>query len=254
MNYFGSYYPVQSFWHELDPRSVIFVVIALMIAILGSQGPGVLIALGILLLLYWTAGSPLSFVIQLLCKFKWFLLITLGINWLWAMPVQEREVLEAHQFMRAIMVCLRLIGTLLIANWFSRVVRPLRLIEAVTWFLRPLAKLKPPMLDLALILMLVVRFIPELLAESDNIIIAQRLRGIEPAFKWERSGLWVRSTLIPIFKRSVRKATLMAIAMEARGYLPGVARSSMEELKFNPRDYLVTGWAGLVIILVLASR
>jgi energy-coupling factor transport system permease protein len=57
------------------------------------------------------------------------------------------------------------------------------------------------------------------------------------------------SILLPVFTSVFRRADEMALALEARGYVPGKPRTSMKELKFTAVD----GFASLVILVWIAA-
>jgi energy-coupling factor transport system permease protein len=149
-------------------------------------------------------------------------------------------------------ICLKLVIGLLVAAWLCLVTKPLQLIDGWGKLLKPLAKFGLPVGDWALFLGLVVRFVALLWQEAEQIMIAQRLRGIRPGMVWRQGGLWIRSTLIPIFLATLREAGAVATALEARGYRRGQPRSSLDDLRYKVSDWVVTlcGLAGTVYFVV----
>jgi energy-coupling factor transport system permease protein len=134
-------------------------------------------------------------------------------------------------------------STIELNNGFSGILSPLRLI-----------KIKPD--DLAMMMSLVIRFIPTLLIETNKIIKAQSARGAD----FFRSGIFKKikiliSLLIPIFVISIKKAYDMADAMSVRGYVLGVRRSSIDKFKLVFSDYfiLVFGLLSLIAMILLRS-
>ena len=246
MNWIGIYYPEHSFWHDIDPRSKIGLVLAIMMLSLNSSG----IYLGFLclvtLILFRTAKLPWRLELEVVRKFRWLLLILFILNL--SAPFQESWLFTlSRNFPSAITILLRLAVMLLVAAWLSYVTKFMVLVEGVTRLLKPFERFGKG-LDLPLIMGLVVRLIPEIFCESENIIIAQRIRGIKPGFTFKNSSGWIKSTIIPVFLGSMRKAAALAIAMEARGYRPGISRSSIEHLKLSAPDYLIIGLSFIIII------
>ena len=77
-----------------------------------------------------------------------------------------------------------------------------------------------------------LRFIPTLLVELEAIMRAQRARGAD----FSHGGLLRRAralvpVLIPLFIVSFRRADELALAMEARCYVPGVRRTRLHPLR-----------------------
>lgn len=249
MNWIGIYYPARSFWHGVDPRSKMAAVLGLMLFSLISEGINLGLITLLTYILYRTAKLPWQLGWEVVSKFKWLLLIPFGVNLVF--PFQNNFVFTlSRNFSGALTILLRLAVMLLVATWLSYVTKPMVLVEGLTQLLKPFERLGRG-LDLPLMMGLVIRLIPELFYESENIIVAQRIRGIKPGFTFNNSSGWIKSTIIPVFIGSIRKAAALAVAMEARGYRPGIRRSSIEQLKLGPSDYLIIGLSFLLIGYVL---
>ena len=99
-----------------------------------------------------------------------------------------------------------------------------------------------------------LRFIPILTEEADKIMKAQMARGAD----FESGSLIKRAKsliplLVPLFISAFRRATDLAMAMEARCYHGGEGRTKMFPLKYAGRDaaaYLIlAAYLGAVIAL-----
>lgn len=255
MNNLGLYYPGNSFWHGVDPRTKLLVIIFLMVMSWVIHGPGWIVLIGGMGLIIWSSRLPLSQPVQLLWKFKWLLLITFAANLVTPGLSPNFQLTLNHNLYPALTIVARLSLMLVIASWLSWVTRPISLIDGISRLLKPLIIFKVPVMDISLMMTLVLRFIPELLADSEDIVTAQRARGVKPQLTWRNSRIWLQSTLIPLFILSIRKSVAMAVAMESRGFRPGLPRTSMEELKFRIGDYLIFLGIGLAVgIMVLGNR
>lgn len=248
MNMIGIYYPERSFWHELDPRSKMAAVLAMMLVLLASRGIRLGLVCLITILLYRASKLPRRLEWEVILKFKWLLLIPFGVNLLVPFIQHNWYLTLTSNISQALNIVLRLAAVLLVATWLSYVTKPMALVEGIAKLIKPFERFGIGQLDIPLMMGLVVRFIPELFCESENILVAQRIRGIKPGFKFKNSSSWIKSTIIPLFLASIRKAVALAVAMEARGYRPGLRRSSSEQLKLRYQDYLIIG---LSIILVV---
>ena len=91
-----------------------------------------------------------------------------------------------------------------------------------------------------MIMTIALRFIPTLIEETDRIMSAQRSRGADFT-----SGSLIKRAkalvpiFIPLFASLIRRADELAIAMECRCYVGDNGRTSMNKLKYSPRDFLV---------------
>lgn len=93
------------------------------------------------------------------------------------------------------------------------------LLEAFTWFIRPLRALHVPVDDVALTLSLVIRFIPVVFDEFADVRLAQRARGADLADLSFRRRLEVWGTAFAaVFVGLFRHADTLADALDARCY------------------------------------
>jgi energy-coupling factor transport system permease protein len=253
INYLGRYYPVHSFWHTADPRTKLFLVIVLLIATILLSGIGLLVLALLITGLYRSARLPLKTVGAVLWQFKWLILLTFLANLSISLPDGTAATLTA-----AAAVSGKLILSLLIATWLTLATKPFSLIDALARLLKPMERLRIPVTELALFAGLAVRLIPELSTEAEQIITAQRLRGIQPGLSWKQSAQWIKSVFIPVFLATFRKAAAIATAMEARGFRAGQPRTTMEELRFSNSDIIIisvtlAGLIGMVVQLIIGN-
>ncbi|HBG11818.1 MAG TPA: transporter, partial [Clostridium sp.] len=95
-----------------------------------------------------------------------------------------------------------------------------------------------------------LRFIPILVEETDKIMKAQMARGAD----FETGNLIQKAKnmiplLVPLFISAFRRATDLAMAMEARCYRGGEGRTKMKPLRYGKQD----GIAYLVCLVYLAA-
>lgn len=117
------------------------------------------------------------------------------------------------------------------------------LVDALNDFLRPLKKLRVPTDDLATIISIALRFIPITAEEIERIHAAQQSRGA--AFGegniFRRIKAW-QPVLIPLFVGLFRRASNLAVAMEARCY-----GMSPERTRLHPRSFSFTSASILLV-------
>ncbi|HEY8463898.1 MAG TPA: energy-coupling factor transporter transmembrane component T [Bacillota bacterium] len=242
INYLGKYYPENSFWHNADPRSKLTLTIVIILSLTVLKPSGLFIPVVIVAGLYLTARVPLRMGWLVIVRFKWLLLITLLVNF-WGNGPGNGGILIIGNL-------IKLGITILIAAWLNYVTKPLSLIDGLAKWLQPLTVFRLPVADLALAAGLVFSFIPVLWDQAEQVLVAQKLRGAAPGKAWWQNQAWLRSTLIPIFIRAIRKAAAVAFAMEARGYRSGRNRTPWIELKFGAGDWLVVAIAIIYLICV----
>jgi energy-coupling factor transport system permease protein len=129
---------------------------------------------------------------------------------------------------------------------------PSQIIAAIKYFLKPLKRLRVPVDEFAVMIMLALRLMPILLAEKERIDTAQQARG----YNFHRAGFVNRGKaflsltqmiLLGVFKR----ADELALAMDARNYQRG-ERTSFVELKFTSSDYLAIISLGFLLVIFVA--
>ena len=118
---------------------------------------------------------------------------------------------------------------------------PSEIRSAVEWFLRPLPWV--PEKRIAVMLSLVVRFIPSILNQARETADAQRARGVER----RKNPIYRLTTLvIPMLRRILQDADNLVIAMTARCYSEN--RTGPE---FSPDR---KSWGLLIAVILLCAR
>ena len=116
---------------------------------------------------------------------------------------------------------------------------PNSLTDGLEKLLRPLNMIRVPVHDVAMMMSIALRFIPILLEETDKIMKAQIARGADM-----ESGNIIQKAkamvpiLVPLFVSAFRRATDLAMAMEARCYRGGDGRTKMKPLIYKKKDYI----------------
>lgn len=142
---------------------------------------------------------------------------------------------------------IRIIGVFLIAGYFITVSSQSELIYFWEICFRPLDLVGLSSKELALVMVIAVRFMPVILSELERIKISQMARGA--AFT-TKSGLLASARglmplLIPTISLSIMRANELALAMEARGYRMSAKRSRYKEFRISFEDIIV-----LIILII----
>ena len=258
----GQYFPGDSYIHRLDPRTKLLMVVVYIVALFlatGWLGYGLVIAfLGMCIKI---SGIPLKSNTRGLKPVMMIVAFTGILNLFFTQGTHEiftvfGFTLTWEAVERAAQMILRIM--LLITGPFllTYTTSPLALPDGLESLLNPLKKIKFPVLELAMMMCIALRFIPTLLEEPDKIMSAQKARGAD----FETGSLMDRAKalipiLVPLFFSAFRRADELAIAMECRCYQGGEGRTKLKQLHYTRLDFIAYGvGAVLVLGVVLLSR
>lgn len=133
---------------------------------------------------------------------------------------------------------LRLIYLVVGSSIMTLTTTPNELTDGLEKSLGFLKVVKVPVHEISMMMSIALRFIPILVEETDKIMKAQMARGAD----FESGNLIQKAKsmvplLVPLFISAFRRATDLAMAMEARCYRGGEGRTKMKPLHYNRRDY-----------------
>ncbi len=257
----GQYFPLDSFLHRLDPRmKIILSILYITLIFMATTVYSLAAVLVITLILPLFGKIPYMTVIKSI-KPLWliivFMLVIFTLNgggegyhilWDWSYGIIHITI-SVEGIIKAVALSLRII--LLVVSTsviLSYTTSPIALSDAIEELLSPLAKIKLPVHDFAMMITIAMRFIPILVEETDKIMSAQASRGAD--FK---SGSLIKKAkalipvFIPLFASSVRHADDLATAMECRCYRGGKGRTKMKRLAYSTADFV----AYIVMLLLL---
>ena len=256
----GQYYPAESRIHRLDPRVKIVCTLVFLVSlfvqnnilgyVVATLFLGAVIRLSKVPLKYILRGLK-PIVILLMFTVVMNLFLTRGGNTLvhfWIFTITENG-LRTSVFMAA-----RLIYLVTGSSIMTFTTSPNGLTDGIEKLLHPLNRINVPVHEVAMIMSIALRFIPILLEETDKIMKAQQARGAD----FESGNIIQRAKamvpiLVPLFVSAFRRASDLAMAMEARCYHGGEGRTKMKPLKYKSRDrvaYLLTLVYFVVIVAV----
>lgn len=257
---FGQYYPGGSLLHRLDPRTKALAALAYAVALFLTVSPfglGLLAAALIAGLAaarvppgwVWRSLKPLMLLV--LFAFTLQLFVRSGYDsWQVGPLAIYRESARAGGILAVRLLLLALSGSLLVFT-----TPPVLLADGVSRLLSPLARLRLPVYDLALMMTIALRFVPQLLMELDRIAKAQAARGADP----RRGGPLRRfrslmPVLVPLLVTGFRQADELALAMESRCWRGGRTRTVRRRLRFGSIDAVFsTGFIMLLVAVAIVS-
>ena len=256
----GQYYPVDSVLHRMDPRTKLFGTLVYIVTLFIADS---IWAYGLAALFLAAAirlsRVPVKFMVRGLKSIVILLLISVSFN-LFLTPgtpifkigflQMTWEGLESAAFMAVRLIFLVLGSTIL-----TLTTTPNQLTDGLEKSLGFMGKIGVPVHEVSMMMSIALRFIPILIEETDKIMKAQMARGAD----FESGNLIQRAKamvplLVPLFISAFRRATDLAMAMEARCYRGGEGRTKMKPLRYEKRDritYLV--YAGYFLLFLAAK-
>ena len=257
----GQYYSTDSFIHELDPRVKLFATFMYVISLfIVKSWIGYLIGFLALALYVSRSNVPLSFIVRglkpiiFLLTFSVFfnLILTSGDHVLlqiWKITITMEGVRAA------IFMAIRLILLIIGSSMMTYTTTPNQLTDAMEKSLGFLKKVGIPVHELAMMMSIALRFIPILVDETDKIMKAQLARGanLEEGNFLQRAKAMV-PILVPLFVSAFRRATDLAMAMEARCYAGGEGRTKMKPLRYTKKDHVMYFIFAIYMALIIGSR
>lgn len=258
---FGRYIPGNSFIHQLDPRakltSAIWFIVIIFLA--NNWLTYLVLALFVLTAIKLSAINP-KFFINGVKPLIWLILFTVILQilftsgqtiWFRFGPI----VISQEGILNGVFIFMRFVLIIFMSTILTLTTMPLSLTDAIEYLLRPLAAVKVPVHEIALMLSIALRFVPTLMDETEKIMNAQRARGID----FGEGNIYqqmkaIVPLLIPLFVSSFNRAEELATAMEARGYKGGEGRTKYRKLSWESRDTLVIAAFGLLSVSLFFLR
>ena len=256
----GQYYPVESPIHRLDPRTKLFGTMVFILSLFVANNIwGYLLGTIALAAVIILTKVPLRFILKGLKAIVILLLISVSFN-LFLTPGQELirfwifkitwEGIRLAGFM-----AVRLIYLVVGSSLMTLTTTPNQLTDGLEKGLGFLKRFHVPVHEISMMMSIALRFIPILVEETDKIMKAQMARGAD----FESGNLVQKAKamiplLVPLFISAFRRATDLAMAMEARCYRGGEGRTKMKPLQYSQRDHEAYMIFALYFVLVIASR
>ena len=238
----GQYYPIDSVLHRMDPRTKLCGTMAYIVSLFIADSLPVYAAAALFLVIAIRMSKvPVKFMVRGLKSIVILLLISVSFN-LFLTPGTTifkigflQMTWEGVEF--AALMAVRLIFLVLGSTILTLTTTPNQLTDGLEKSLGFLGKVGVPVHEVSMMMSIALRFIPILIEETDKIMKAQMARGAD----FETGNLIQKAKamvplLVPLFISAFRRATDLAMAMEARCYRGGDGRTKMKPLRYENRD------------------
>jgi len=257
----GQYFPGNSIIHRLDARfKIIFSVIAATMLFTAQNFTGLGIAAVFIFMCFAVSGIKFRMMLKSLKPIVPLIIFTGILNLFF---IKGEEILFSWWFVTiyaegartSAFMMVRIITLIVGMSLLTYTSSPIMLTDAIESLLSPLKKLRFPVHELAMMMMIALRFIPLLIEETDKIIMAQKARGAN----MDAKGLIKKAKalvpiLIPLFISAFKRANELAMAMECRCYKGGEGRTRLKKLKASVIDFLALGLILCVFGLIIANN
>ncbi|MCG8349008.1 MAG: energy-coupling factor transporter transmembrane protein EcfT [Chloroflexales bacterium] len=245
---FGQYLNLDSPIHRLDPRTKILACTALMLSVfvIRSFAGLALLLLGIVFIhalsriqtSYTLRGMRLLFGTLLIVFIFQMLFYTLPADatpiWRWGLLSLSWEGMR-----HGVLIIWRVLMLYYLTSTLMFTTPMMDLADGIEVMFSPLKRLRLPVNELVMVLVIAIKFVPLLVAELERLIKAQTARGA----RFDQGNFIQRvrklgPVLIPLFINAFNRAETLTMAMNARCYRGGQGRTKRRVLTLHRADLL----------------
>lgn len=250
----GRYVPLDSPVHKMDPRAKILAMLITMVSIFfpaGWIGYAIIFAVVSMVIIIsklsfkfiWKSMKPMMFmmffllIINCLVVKTGFPLFSIG-----------NFVVYSDGVFQTLYIVVRLLLMIMVTTCLTATTKPLEMTLGIEDLLKPFEKIHVPAHEIAMLISIALRFIPDLIDETERIMKAQASRGVDmKEGKFKERVMAILSLIVPLFVSAFTRAGDLANAMEARGYAPGEKRTRYKVLKMHKRDWILLSGSGVLL-------
>ncbi len=256
----GQYYPGESSIHRLDPRTKLCGALALMAALIWVKTLSLfffmLITVAVLVRI---SGVPARLLLNNLKAFRLILIITFAAH---ACFTPGAAVVIAgftvpgptwEGMFQGAVFSMRLVVIMLIAALLMLTTAPLDVSDGIERLLKPFERFGLPAHELAMMMVIALRFIPTLVEEADRLQKAQAARGADFTGNPIRRVRKMTALLVPLMLSAFRRAEELAVAMESRCYRGGTGRTRFRVMVLDRNDYAAMVAVAVLLVLCAAA-
>jgi energy-coupling factor transporter transmembrane protein EcfT len=234
--------------HKLDVRFKLLFLVVISLSSLKAFVPSLSLLTLVLMVTLMSAGLTLKTALKDLRYVFWLLLFifmarSLSVPGSSVIEFKTVSVTQEGLYEGAI-ICWRLVIVIMTGLSFILTTRSSEIKAAVEWMLKPFPLV--PAKRIAIMLSLILRFIPVIFEQAKKTAEAQQARGVEnrknPVYRLKMFG-------IPLMRRIFERADNLALAMEARCYSENRTDSLLSS---GVRDWIaLAGVMCLCLIIII---
>lgn len=240
---FGKYIPIDSYIHRLDPRLKIISLLIFLVAVFFDVGfMGYALLGGFVIFVAILSKIALSHIFKAMKPMVFMMLFLMIFN---ILLLKQGEILftifsikvYSGALLQSAYIFIRLLLIITLTTILTSSTKPLDLTLAIESLFNPLKRVGFPAHELAMMISIALRFIPDLLDETKRIMKAQASRGVDfNEGKLSEKIKAIVSLIIPLFISAFQRAEDLANAMESRNYNPEAKRTKYKSLSWQTTD------------------
>ena len=242
----GRYVYGTSLLHSLDPRTKLVSMLFITAVLFSGSGWTALGLVGVYTVAaYVLSGLKPLYLMKSLIPFKWLIITTVLLNMFFVgghivveapLPYGgiTREGLELGVLFGG-----RIALLVLLASLLTLTTEPIVLVDGIEKLLSPLSKIGIKPHEIAIAMVITIRFIPIFLDEAEKIRKSHIARGLKPDGGVITKLKSISMLFLPLFHSAVRRAENLAVAMECRMYRSGEPRTRYVETSMVFKDWVV---------------
>lgn len=253
----GQYYNADSCLHRLDPRVKLLGTLLFVITLFFPKSvPGLAAATIFLAAIIRLSRVPFGMVLRGVKPLLIIIIFSAVVNLLCtpgnilfqAGPVRITQ----EGLWLSFYLIVRLIYLVMGSSIMTFTTTPQQLTDGLEKSLGFLQRLHIPIHELSMMISIALRFIPILTEELDKIMKAQMSRGAD----LESGNLIQRAkkmlpVLVPLFISAIRRASELALAMDARCYSGGEGRTKLKPLIYRKNDFAAYGILLVYVVIMV---
>ncbi len=261
----GQYIPSGSWLHQRDPRARLITYVVVFIGVIFSFGlQGLTLGLVSVVSVFLVAHLPVKPAWDSIKRALPFLLILAILQILFFARNQDDPVIFTvfgydviqPALMSGLMLVYRFIVLIMLLNAVVMSLSTSQITAAQFYLFKPLEKIGFPVNDITMIVQVTLRFLPIVAQIAEKTAKAQAARGADwdqRGFNPVRQARRIIPVIVPLMVNSLKRAEVMALAMESRGFSAADERSSYHQLEFTWRDSLLLMTAVIVSTLMILA-
>ncbi len=182
----------------------------------------------IILLCFYLKEDAIGLIVSI--KKIWLLLLVVGLF--------QGFAGKSFDIFSCLNAIFKIMGIFLTATLYTRISTQNELLYFWEICFKPLKLFGLSSNELALTMVIAIRFLPVFMDEIERIRIAQIARGAKLSKNSIVTAINFMPLLIPILTQAIRRSEELADAMEVRGYVPNRPRGRYKSYKLCGYDYL----------------
>lgn len=235
--------PRDSAVHRLDARAKLLVALLAAVGAIAASALWMQCLLALLLLAgFFAARLPWRLVLAGLRGAAWLVVFVAAANVGWALWLGHAGTWGGGETAVRVpadlaLLLLRLFSLLLLAGLLTATTLPVDAAEALERLLRPLARVRVPVHELGFLLVLTLSFVPLFLREARSLSDAHRIKRGRARWTLLDRARALGPLTVPLFLAVFRRADELAVALDARCFVPGARRTAFVAGRLGWREW-----------------